>query len=236
VRVLAGLRGALRDPLACFLWIWFGVVFVLFSVSRTQLPHYILYGATPLFILMARHRSLLRSRALAYGPALGLFLLLFFLPDVVEALRSRVTNAYLAETLAAAGGAFGVSYRMATGAAVLLAAYVLWRPPSDVGFGLAALGVAGALVLSTYVVPALSQIQQGPIAAAAHFVAGENATVVASGINAPSFSVYRSAVTPVRTPQPGELALVRVDRLGELPPNDIVFVHAGIRVVRIRGR
>jgi hypothetical protein len=29
---------------------------------------------------------------------------------------------------------------------------------------------------------------------------------------APSFSVYRQAVTPARAPEPGELALVRLDR------------------------
>ena len=67
--VVPTLRRVLADPLDRFLWIWFGLVFLLFSLSGTQLPHYILYGATPLFLLMARHRARLRSRWLAFAGA-----------------------------------------------------------------------------------------------------------------------------------------------------------------------
>jgi 4-amino-4-deoxy-L-arabinose transferase-like glycosyltransferase len=44
-------------------------VFVFFSFSDTKLPHYLVYGITPLFILMARHRDLLRNRWLAFAAA-----------------------------------------------------------------------------------------------------------------------------------------------------------------------
>jgi 4-amino-4-deoxy-L-arabinose transferase-like glycosyltransferase len=37
-----------------FLVLWFVVVFVFFSSSGTQLPHYLLYGCTPVFILLAK--------------------------------------------------------------------------------------------------------------------------------------------------------------------------------------
>ena len=50
------------------MWIWFTVVFVFFSFSGTKLPHYLVYGITPLFILMARHRDLLTNRWLALLP------------------------------------------------------------------------------------------------------------------------------------------------------------------------
>ena len=61
IRILARFRQGLADPLDRYLWCWFGMVFVFFSLSQTQLPRYMLYGATPLFILMARHREALRA-------------------------------------------------------------------------------------------------------------------------------------------------------------------------------
>jgi 4-amino-4-deoxy-L-arabinose transferase-like glycosyltransferase len=70
LRTLRRVGSAGRSDLELFLWLWFAFVFVFFSVSSTQLPHYILYGATPLFLLMARYREDLRSRFLTLLPAL----------------------------------------------------------------------------------------------------------------------------------------------------------------------
>jgi hypothetical protein len=74
LRTLPGLRRGIRParmaPLDSFLWCWFLFVFVFFSLAGTKLPHYLLYGATPLFILMARRRGDLRSNLLAFAPPL----------------------------------------------------------------------------------------------------------------------------------------------------------------------
>ncbi|MBD2858540.1 glycosyltransferase family 39 protein [Spongiibacter sp. KMU-158] len=49
-------RSLWRKPLERLLLIWFGLVFILVSLSQTQLPHYVLYGITPLLILFAKYR------------------------------------------------------------------------------------------------------------------------------------------------------------------------------------
>ena len=49
---LGRLREAFKDPLQRFLWLWFAFVLGFFSLSGTKLPHYVLYGCTPLFILI----------------------------------------------------------------------------------------------------------------------------------------------------------------------------------------
>jgi 4-amino-4-deoxy-L-arabinose transferase-like glycosyltransferase len=54
VVLLARVRQLWHDPLARFLLLWAGFVFGLFSFSGTKLPHYMLYGAAPLALLMAR--------------------------------------------------------------------------------------------------------------------------------------------------------------------------------------
>ncbi len=44
----------LDDPLGRFLWGWAGFVLIFFSLSGTKLPHYALYGITPLAVLAGR--------------------------------------------------------------------------------------------------------------------------------------------------------------------------------------
>ncbi len=42
-----------RDELlSVLLWSWFALTFVIFTLSSTQLPHYLLYGMTPIYILL----------------------------------------------------------------------------------------------------------------------------------------------------------------------------------------
>lgn len=54
IRILPRLRDVREKQLDLFLWLWFFVVLVFFSLSGTKLPHYVLHGCTPLFILMAK--------------------------------------------------------------------------------------------------------------------------------------------------------------------------------------
>jgi hypothetical protein len=74
---------------------------------------------------------------------------------------------------------------------------------------------------------------QGPVAAAGTFARNEP-TVVEWNANWPSFSVYRRAPMPVRKPRPGEVVLTRIDRVGELPPHDILFARREVVLARIR--
>ena len=51
---------------------------------------------------------------------------------------------------------------------------------------------------------------------------------------APSFSVYRQAVTLKSDPKPGQLALTRIDRLAPDAPVDTVFQEGGVVLVKAR--
>ncbi len=58
-------------PLTRFLWIWLAVVFGVFTLASTKLPHYLLIGLTPVFLLMARHRAALCPQQAVQGPWAG---------------------------------------------------------------------------------------------------------------------------------------------------------------------
>jgi 4-amino-4-deoxy-L-arabinose transferase-like glycosyltransferase len=239
LRTLAALRhpGRLRaaPSLDVFLWCWFLFVFVFFSLAGTKLPHYLLYGATPLFILMARQRAALRSNLLAFTPAVLMLGLVAALPALLHALAPGIGNAYVREALGRSE-VFGRAWQ--AGAGVLLAvvcALALWR-----GVGLwrrlAAAGLLCSLALGGLLLPALAELQQRPVKEAAQLARRAGWDVHRWRINAPSFSVYRGAVTPgTPWPHPGQVILTRSDALPALGPVQLLYRKGGVVLARMPG-
>ena len=220
LRLLPRFRSAWADPLDRYLWIWFGVVFLFFSFSGTKLPHYLLYGCAPLFILMARHRDLLADavkwRWLAFVPPLLLIAALLALPWVIGIAQSQshkvheialfkegraaLDSAYLAWVLAGLAAMAGLA---------LWTRAALWQR-------LILAGVVQALVVYGVLVPRVMEVMQGPVKEAALLARGMDLPTVVFRTSMPSFSVYRNAVTRDRIPRPGELVFLRVDKLPQL--------------------
>ncbi|MBA1148998.1 glycosyltransferase family 39 protein [Ectothiorhodospiraceae bacterium WFHF3C12] len=234
LRLLPMLASLRRGTLDQFLWIWFGVVFLLFSFSQTQLPHYILYGCTPLFLLMARYRERLRSRWLAYVPVVFIFALLAALPELVALAQPYTPAAYESALLERATGAFGTAYRVWTLGGLAVALILPFLRGLAPWQGLIAAGLIQALVVMQAVVPALAYIQQQPVVEAARFARGLDANVVGYRFRMPSFSVYRGAVTPEREPRPGEVVVTRVGKLEDLGPHAVIFRRGGVVMARMK--
>lgn len=238
VVALARLRSDWEDPLRRLLWLWFGAVFALFSLSSTQLPHYLLYGCTPLFVLMATHRDRLHSRWLAFLPPLLLALALLFLPELLGLAAPHAKRLYEQEIIALGRSLLGPTYRVGMAAAVAAMLLVaLWRrlPPWQ---GLVAVGFVQLLAVTGLVLPAYFAATQGPVKEAAAVARALGEPVVAYRVYLPSFSLYRQAVTPRRAPQPGDLVFTRVDRLQKLlavlpdVQSEVVYRRGGVALVR----
>ncbi len=220
LRLLPGLKTAWADPLDRFLWIWFGVVFLFFSFSGTKLPHYLLYGCAPLFILMARHRDLLadgvRGRWLAFVPPLLLLGLLLALPwgiGIAESQSHKVHEIALFKEGRAALDSAYLAWVLAGLAA--MAGLALWTRAA-VWQRLILAGVVQTLVVYGVLVPRVLEVMQGPVKEAALLARRMDLPTVVFRTSMPSFSVYRNAVTHDRIPRPGELVFLRVDKLPEL--------------------
>lgn len=215
-----------------FLWIWAGFVVVFFSLSGTKLPHYVLYGATPLFLLIAVHRNELR-RVRLHLLAPTLFLLtLPLLPLIFSALAaSDAGNAYYRAQLGLALEAASPEYYLVTigGLLIWLALAARWNAAVWMKIGAAAL--IQVLVLSIVVVPWAGAVLQGPVKEAALLANKLGEPVVAWRYYAPSFSVYRQAVTVDRPPAAGELAITRTDRVPETGV-ETLYSKGGVALVR----
>ena len=230
---------AREDVVDVFLWSWFLLTFLIFSVSRTQLPHYLVYGLTPLFILLARRiegdsgLSLWRALPGICGTAL-LLLFPLALPYV------SAPDEYVQGTLD-------------LGYAVFLSTWP-WLVAALVGcvLGLVAAARAGglslvlasalALVVSANFVamPLVAAAQQAPVKRAGLLARGlpADTRLTAWRIRMPSFSVYAQAVVPERDPKPGDVIFTRVHKIEALAEHtegalEEVFREGGVALLRL---
>jgi 4-amino-4-deoxy-L-arabinose transferase-like glycosyltransferase len=232
------LRQDLAHPASRFLLLWFAFVFAFFSLSGTKLPQYVLYGLTPLFVLMARSAREAGSwRNLLLLPVLALLALLG-LPSALGAWIGAHPGAYppmyaaqAARAVQLAGApyyAITLACALAAGAAALRRTRPAWQR------ALAASGALGlALVLAF--TPWLGGALAGPVKDAALLARQLPGPAVQWELSAPSFSVYREQLTPARPPRAGELAITRADRLAPDAPVEKLFEEGGVVLLRYRG-
>ena len=243
------LRAREMVPLHRFLWIWCVFVIVFFSLSGTKLPHYALYGCTPLFVLCAiQYGSMsasVRNRWLAAIPVLLLIALVVVLPDGLmhAANAGWIKDAFYRAMAARAESALPDFYRPIawTGAtlALIVIAWPLRRGVEYTRGVQVADRVAGASVIATVLLcsigaPFLGEVLQGPVKRAALIARTMPGSAVTWNFHMPSFAVYREQVTPIGTPTPGQLALTRVDRLPADAAIDRLFEEGGVVLVRRR--
>ena len=234
LRILPGLRSLRASPLDSFLWCWFLFVLGFFSLAGTKLPHYLLYGVTPLFVLMAMRRGLLVSRWLAFLPPFLLLAAVVALPAALQLAGPSIRDAYVREALMRPE-AFGPGYRVGSSVLLLAMLALAFLPRYGAWQRLIAIGVLCSAAVGGLVLPALGQLQQGPVKEAALFVRQAGLPVRTWQFNVPSFSVYRGQVTErAVTPRPGEVLLTRSSALPALGPVDVLYRKGGVMLVKLR--
>lgn len=227
-----------QRPLERLLLIWFAVVFVLVSLSQTQLPHYVLYGITPLLILFAKYREEFASRNWQLAVPALFFVLQITLYFYAQSAASQSDNLYLQEMLDRAPEYLNKAYLLFAVVGLLLCLSLYWLP-RPVWLKLCAAGLAQALFCYLWFIPAIAGLQQDPVKAAALSSRQIAQEFVAYRINMPSFSVYRGAITYRRPVQQGDWVFTRADKLKELQaqfPDSVLspfFREGGIVVLQI---
>lgn len=241
LNLLPQVRTDLGDPLGRYLWIWFSVVLVIFSFSNTQLPHYMLYGLVPPVLLMARARERLTAWWLAYPAPILMLAALLALPGLVGWVAPQVAKPWVRELLAEAPAVFDWSYFLILGLALVAVLLVALLPRLPRWQGLCLAGVLVTWALNGAFRPAFFELYQGPIKEAGLLARQLDLPTVFYQVHFPSFSVYRHAVVPKREPKPGEVALLRADRLAALAASlpqarlETLYRRAGILLVRVDG-
>ena len=232
-----------RDQsLDLFLWCWFGLTFVIFSASSTQLPHYLLYGLTPFFLLLARQID----RQISVGKwwlLPGLMLAAFFALFPLLLPLVNAPNQYLEATLALGTQVFAPWVGVVAVALGLLAVTSVWLARRNAIHGILTSAFVVVLSVNFVAMPVIAAAQQQPVKNAAKFALTNHPDreFVAWRIDMPSFSVYTDRIVPKARPVEGQLVFTKRDKLDSLAQQVTdatvapVFSDGGIVLVLIGG-
>jgi len=230
LRGLAPLRTLWADELARFLLLWFAFVFVFFSLSGTKLPHYIIYGYTPLFLLAARAITLGGAPRFRGLWAAAFLLFLAALPALLARLEPTGLDAYGRALLAALSAQLGTGWSLAMGAAAVLMVGIgylaHWRT------AVLASGLLMALVFHGAVLPLTGQIKQGPVREAGRLARAADAPIHLK-MGAPSFLFYARRTSVDRPMQPGDWFFTKAEKATKYPPHRPIRQKHGMLLAEV---
>ena len=247
VPIAMHLRTRWREPVSRFMLLWLAFVLVFFSLSGTKLPHYVLYGFTPLMLLAAQELvgAKLPTRLALCATIIGVVALGAALPWIAHSLAAGTHDPLYRALLSTAPPAPWIWICVPVG--LLVFALTIWVPnvrnyisESD-GAVFAGLLAAGWMVLA--VLPWLGQTLQDPIRTLARTVPIAQMTlldrqpVVQWRLQQPSLAFYLNQTAryvPNGSPEGGDWALTRIDRVKpeELAKLEVVQQLRGYALVR----
>jgi 4-amino-4-deoxy-L-arabinose transferase-like glycosyltransferase len=230
---LARARRLAQDDLGLFCLLWFGFVLVFFSLSGTKLPHYVLYGLSGMFVVMALRLSELHSRFWLLLPAALWYLLLLVLPEFIDLALPRLQDPFARAMLANHAACFGAGYRLFFAIALLFTLFGMVERRLAAADKLLLNGLVSVLGLSLFLLPVVGEIKQGPIKEAAALARREGLEPVRWKLNTPSFSVYTERVMQSRRPRPGEVVLTKQKYLQDLTEYQVLYRRGGVALARV---
>jgi len=227
------LRSWWREPVRKFGMIWFGFVFLLFSLAGTKLPHYIIYGYTPLFILYALTFREIEKFQAYFLPAFLFLLLLTVLPALVPVVAPFITDRFAVLMMASVPEYFGTSYYLFSGGLlILLVAVFYYRRPERTKLALI-VSVVFLIMINAVLMPRVGALMQGPVKEAALIARQKNYDVVMWGYYLPSFIFYSGKFVTQRNPAAGDILITKRTHLEELQEYEIIYEKNGIVLAKV---
>jgi len=207
IKYLLKLKELLKKQNEFFLFgsIWFFFVFIFFSLSGTKLPHYVIYGYTPLFIIMAYLFKDIKNEFLLSLPFIVFVILLLLFPSIApKFLKKEALLAYnsISEL-------FNIWYYLSLGVILFLSLLKLNIYKKAIILGLS------MVFLVNYIGWIYAHARAIPVKEAALVAKQKGIKHVYLKTNLPSFSVYFGKITPRKEPKKGEVALIKAKNANE---------------------
>lgn len=234
VRAIGGVRSYIQDDLKLYLFIWFAFVFLFFSFSGTKLPHYVIYGYTPLFILAASYVEKEVSRGWLIYPILLLSIVLLFFPDIATQLQSHIKDQLAVVLIESAYEIFDLNYRLMLLGVILFLLFLRFKITTKASI---LLGVAASMVVivNYIVIPTYGKLMQQPIKEAALLAKKEGyQDIIMYKVNTPSFNVYYEGLVRKDQPQSGDIVLTKVPKLTDFGHYDTLYQNNGFALIKVK--
>jgi 4-amino-4-deoxy-L-arabinose transferase-like glycosyltransferase len=233
LKLLPSIRGLWSLPVNRFGCFWFGFVLVFFSLAGTKLHHYVVYGYTPLLMMMAQVvERVRRPWTITLWPAV--FAVVLAVIPVIVALAPRYISDDFARHVVE-----GVAQDIGWGrgwaavvALVLIVAAPRWRQLSRRAH-VVLNAIVFVLLVNVWVIPVVGDVMQSPIKEAALLARSQRLDVVMWQMTYPSFNYYRGKLVPNREPLPGEIVITKETKLDTVKRHEVIYEKNGIVMTRI---
>ena len=234
LKALSKIKSWFKSDILLFLSIWFLSVFIFFSLSGTKLPHYVVYGYTPLFIIMAIYLKDIKNNFLYVLPLLLLFLILLFLPEIASFLKESIKDEYVKALLESSKNYFGLTYRLFFIFSILIFLYISFNKEFDKIKTSLILGFLTIIGINFFVIPTYAKIVQEPIKEAALIVKKKGyKNIIMYKLNTPSFIVYSHQFVKRRKPKPNEITLTKISALKNIKKYKVLYKKNGIYLIKV---
>jgi len=232
---LRKIKGFLYREIGLFLTMWFLFVFLFFSFSGTKLPHYVIYGYTPVFVFMGVvfERFYERVDIKLVFPPLILMVFLFFFPDIAVFSKRFIKDIYIKALLDGVPEYFNLTYRVLI---AVCAGIILAMPfvKLDRVLKLFVISFSFLFIVNYVVAPSYANVVQLPIKEAALIAKRNGYKVVMYGLNVPSFIVYSERLVEKRKPRKGDVVLTKVSKLKNIKSYEIIYSKNGIYLIKVK--
>ncbi len=232
IKAIAKAKEYIRDDLKLYLFIWFGFVFIFFSFSGTKLPHYVIYGYTPMFILGALYIDSFSKKWLLY-PLIGFMAILLFLPDIATLFQSQIRDKLAVELIKDAYSTFDIFYRVEL---ILLIVFLIfvYKKLKDNNRFLISIALSMVIVVNYIVIPTYGKLMQQPIKEAGLLAKKRGyKNIIMYKINMPSFNVYYEGLVSKEKPHSGNIVLTKVTRLKDFKDYETLYRKRGFALIKV---
>jgi 4-amino-4-deoxy-L-arabinose transferase-like glycosyltransferase len=228
-------KSYLKDDLKLFLFIWFAFVFIFFSFSGTKLPHYIIYGYTPLFILsgILVQNDIKRLRVLI---SLVFVLVLFLVfPDIVYATKDTIHNRFAKLTVENIYNGFGLDYHIYLGIAIIVAIIIYLKKLQTNSF-IISMAFISSISVNFIIMPAYGALMQQPIKEIALLAKHKGyKDIIMYKITNPTFNVYYDGLVRKDTPpKSGDIVFTNGINIKHFPNKEILYQKNAFGLIKIK--
>ncbi|WP_265820720.1 ArnT family glycosyltransferase [Geovibrio ferrireducens] len=232
--VLKRLRPLWNDFFSRYMMIWFFFVFIFFALSGTKLPHLILSGMTPLFILCAYVFNNHRKKVLFAVPVFIYFAVLLCLPLIIPSFAAKVNSTASAEMLLEAARRLDMSYTVPVAAMLAVSLVMSFIRTLSYRTFVAVLAFFTVISLNVMYIPLVADIKQAPVKEAALYTAERNIKVNLWTASVPSFNVYYGKNADKNLPDEGGFVFIDSDKTGKIGrPYVTIKEWAGYRLIQV---
>ncbi len=226
VATIKRLKEFLQNDLNLYLSIWFLFIVIFFSFSDTKLPHYIIYGYTPLFIFMAYILVNITTETkkvylTLFSPSIFFLLLFLSLPYIFKAIevKDKFANSIKPEIIAA----FGFNYQVTLIGTILILLVLFKMKNISLQMKFILNNFIFVMLINFLIVPTVAKVQQDPIKNIALIAKKENLDIVMHRMNTPSFNVYAQRLVTKTPPKSNDYVITKKMYLGDFKDGYILL-------------